>query len=190
MRIGLSGAPKSGKTELAVQLAEHFGWDDPYPIVDDYVEDLRADTDWAYGYWGGYQANLQVALERLRKEIKVELSSKNKITCGTLLDTCAYAANLTYIPWENEIIDARETQRTEMVMHILGMLFIDTFPERYDHLFYLPTRSEEFFDKSQDEILRMAFNQFRAPHHALVTDQTQLADAIRIIESDEASQIK
>lgn len=161
MRIGLIGAPGSGKSALAETVKTAVGLTDEREnlhIVDGYAEGIGQRRDLAIGEMGGYLANLNIALHRehLERQALIDHEALHVITCGTLLDTATYVA-MDGASMLNQEVNAAEKadqmKRIEAVMQILAVLYMDTF--KYDRLFYLPSGAGEF-----DKNLQVAFQAF------------------------------
>lgn len=172
-RIALSGAPGSGKTDLANTLRDARA--DHTFVLDQYVEGLRDRTGWSYGYYGGWVANLNVALTRLTQETRESLFALDyfdegndeilQVTCGTLVDTIAYTAttmNVNHV----DLVDAGndDYRRVANTMTILGMLVHDTWPDHYDLTFYLETSSEDPLDQHLGREILAAFETLGIPY--------------------------
>lgn len=144
--VGLIGVPGSGKTELADEIFTHYAVEYDGPIgglvvkIDGYVESIQRLQGWACDVWGGWIANLSIALTRLEREEYERRSNEGDavhVTCGTLVDTLAYAALSLNVRHRDAEVSNDDYVRAQNVMHTLGMLFSDTWPNRYDHLFFL-----------------------------------------------------
>jgi hypothetical protein len=86
VRIGLIGAPETGKSKLARALAKKLD----IPVVDNYVQRLQKKTDLALGPWSSYSELIMVAGHRMAEEERV--GHDGRITVGTMVDSLAYAA--------------------------------------------------------------------------------------------------
>jgi hypothetical protein len=133
VKIAIIGAPGSGKTDVAVALADKFPTG-PTALVDGYVEELGNVTGFAYGHATGFTGNLQIAFERLRAE-QYARQNDRIITCGTLIETVLYTrlyaeGRINAAPNE-EII--RELNRANNTAALYGQLIWDTW--RYDYVF-------------------------------------------------------
>lgn len=200
-RIALTGAPGSGKSALATALLpENTSYRPARRVrhIDGYADGLRSRTQWAFGYYGGWIANLAVAFERTTlEEQQARLMEMGDypgegepvlITCGTLVDTIAYTAmtmNVNHVdesnPGENDYL------RVSNTMHMLGMLFHDTWPGRYDHVFYLPTSSEQPLDRHLSVEIQAALNQLGTPYVELPLSFQEQLDVLATTLSDDAA---
>src|SRR4051794_23575309 len=91
MRIGIIGAPESGKTKFAHELSELLEQNTvPFCVVDEYVNELRDETGLEYGSFGSHVDDLQVAFKRREWELNAILHMSNSITVGTILDSTAH----------------------------------------------------------------------------------------------------
>lgn len=139
MKIALVGAPNSGKTELAQQLQEKL---ENSKIVDDYIPALEQRSDVALGHFGTYIGNIQSALARWEAERIAAKDAENLICCGTIIETCVYAAinGLIQFNASGPIERPQMDQRSQIALMLLGVVALDTVD--YDHLFYLPLSQE------------------------------------------------
>jgi len=138
MRIGVMGAPNAGKSKFARRLKkelEGMYQAETWKIVDGYVEKLQKATDMAYGRFGNYVDNFQVAFKRR----ELELAHENTITCGTIVDTNAYAFMIVEPNVDDELF-TMQYQRIEALTRTLAIMYVDTWD--YDYAFYLPTEDE------------------------------------------------
>lgn len=138
MKIGIIGAPGSGKTDLAVGIKDALTGKCDFDIVDDYVPVLSAATGNAYGHFADYIGNFQVAFERLTTEQRVSgtADQTDTITCGTVVDSLIYAAMYSQLAVRTPRDQRAEFARVSTAMSMFGMLVHDTLD--YDLLFYLP----------------------------------------------------
>jgi hypothetical protein len=160
MRIGLIGAPGSGKSALAETVKTAVGLTDDREnlhIIDGYAEGIGQRRNLAIGEMGGYLANLNIALhrEQLERQALVDHDALHVITCGTLLDTATYVAmdGASMLKYDDEAERLDDLRRVEATMKVLACLYIDAF--KYDRLFYLPSGAGEF-----DKNLQVAFQAF------------------------------
>ena len=151
MKIALVGAPESGKTEVAEELAALLD-EGTVAVVDDYVSKLSDATNIAFDHFAGYLNNLQVAFKRLEAEQEAATLDCPVITCGTLMETTLYCTLHGQVVMSAP--DTREKQiefaRGDTAGRTLALLVHDSW--RYDHVFYLPY-ADERRDTSWNSIL-------------------------------------
>jgi len=121
MRVGIIGAPMSGKTELAKGLSEKFD----LKIIDGYAEKWAERSDLTIGFTGGYAHTLGLTLDRIYEERRTE---DNFVTCGTIVDGLMYMAIMS-LANPNEI----EFARAKAYIEMMSFLFFDFW--KYDHVF-------------------------------------------------------
>jgi energy-coupling factor transporter ATP-binding protein EcfA2 len=177
MKIGLIGAPGSGKSKLARALAKTS----PYTVVDNYVDRLRKQDGLAYGGFGNYMDNIQVAFKRRELETKAAHSGANTITCGTIVDTNVYAFLWTDLVTTDRNLIPLEHQRVETAMKTFGMLYAHLFD--YDFAFYLPYVGEEAFSRKIDQVILTTFEAYWTPAVFLLNDNItgRLEEITRVI---------
>lgn len=164
MKIGILGAPGSGKTELAEALKTRL--DGTTSIVDNYVDEIGRECDLAMGTDANYIGNLYVVLGRYAKERKAQRDADNVITCGSMIESSVYATlNTMSQPPGHE---ATNWTRITNFMNVLGSIFQDTMtpPEGYDHIFVLSLEdsdTETPIDQIDKNIF-MAINVFGLPY--------------------------
>lgn len=132
--VALVGTPGSGKSRLAYAIETHYGME----IVDNYAQRLSSDFDLALGPYANYVTNLMVAMEREKAEHENRRDlDKDGVTCGTLIETLAYAAllveyhNMQITTPQQQGIIARETVGSQ----VLSLMIQDMM--RYHTYFYL-----------------------------------------------------
>lgn len=137
--VGLVGVPGSGKSRLAYAIESAYGME----IVDNYAQRLSSDYDLALGPYANYVTNTMVAMERQKVEHENRRDlDKDGVTCGTLIDTLAYAAllieyhNMQITTPQQQGIIARETVGSQMI----HLMIQDTM--RYHTYFYLKLAPE------------------------------------------------
>lgn len=130
MKIGLIGAPGSGKSELAQQIAK----EKDLKVIDGYAENWRDRTKLAIGFTGGYLSTLGVALDRLIEEDRIK---DDYVTAGTLVDSLMYTAMSSLTD-----PDPTEFLRAKTYIETIAILFFDYWS--YDHVFVcrLPVDTE------------------------------------------------
>lgn len=133
MKIGIIGAPGSGKTELAEQIAKEKN----LQVVDGYAERWSERTGLTIGYTGGYAHSLGVALERIFDENKL---GDDFVTAGTTVDSLMHMA-LVSLKNPNKV----EFIRAKTYMETIAMLYYDFW--LYDHVFVCRLPQQEVKDE-------------------------------------------
>jgi hypothetical protein len=189
MKIGIIGAPGVGKTKFANELREELArTDGSVPVVlDDYVEDLRNSTGLAYGDFGDFIDDLQVAFKRREWELLWYQTSKSTITCGTVLDSVVH----NFIRESETVSDRYEvgvqTQRLQAIAHTFSLIYSNSWD--YDYAFYLP--SDDRIGKGLQELITA----WHAPVFSFnpeVSDDEKAsvaAKTIRTLEAEPASEV-
>lgn len=142
MRVGLIGIPGSGKTKLALRVWNTLqrDYDLDLAVIDKYVEPLIEDLDIDIGPNSTYKANLLVAMEREKKELKLRKDREDYIVCGTTIDSASYTAalieSIAALGMQLESMQA-QVQKEITGMTVLTALSIDLV-NVYDRVFYLP----------------------------------------------------
>lgn len=135
MRIGILGAPGSGKSKLARTLAKEFD----LTAVDNYVQRLQKKTDLALGPWSSYSELFMVAGQRLAEEEKVKT---DRVTVGTMVDTLVYAAVRSDVTMHRDGSDRQAVYlAAQAAMQGLSLMFTETWD--YDICFHLPYTDEQ-----------------------------------------------
>lgn len=143
MKIGLIGAPGSGKSNLAEAIYDTLG----LQIIDGYVDALEARSGYVLGRHGSYVMNIAVGIERHLREQEI---SDGFVTCGTMLDTVTYEAVKVQIA-----PDEADHRRMTGGLVTLGCMVEDMTD--YDHLFLLahaPEPGEEDPDDFASTVAR------------------------------------
>lgn len=163
MKIGLIGAPGSGKSDLANAIVDSTG----LRMIDAYAEEVEARMDWALGKHATYAGNIAVALHRYAYERE---RKDGYITCGTMVDTVTYlAAKHSFLP-----PDELDTRRQTGGLVVLGCMVEDMMD--YDHLFLLPSQPEDPFLAEVAQGLEQAVDVFALSWTLL--DQATLEDRV------------
>lgn len=166
MRIGLSGIPGSGKTELANALKEALLAEGKYEtieIVDNYVQEIEEQTDLAQGFHGTYIGNTHVALGREYRERIAAENNDLTITCGTLFETSAYLAQKMETEFSLLTEDTERYDwnlRVDASMRMIACLYVDTI--RYDKIYHVSPVEAQTNDRliNLEKSLQAAFNAF------------------------------
>lgn len=182
--IALIGAPGSGKSRLAKAIEEEYIKGDgqcdecntPVVVVDDYAESARNFGAYEIGLYGGYMANITIAIDRYACERFAyhETKAKTIITCGTIIETSVYLSQ----QFEQMIKGATTggdklevAQRIEGTVKMLAVLYMDTF--KYTKAFYLPSLEAPTDESwmSFERNLQAAFNAFNAPVAPILVEE-------------------
>lgn len=138
--IALIGAPGSGKTKLANQIKRHHK---DYKIIDGYVPKFEKRTNIALSYLAPLVPNIMVAGERLALEHNARDKTENVISCGTTVETIAYATLYSIAAMEHTSDKRTAAVRINATLDAL-LLFTEAW--YYHHVFYLPLPSNEDTD--------------------------------------------
>lgn len=172
MKILLVGAPESGKTELAQQVATAL---DECGIVDDYIPVVENRSNITMGHFATYIGNMMCALGRLEAERDASRHWKNLVICGSLLETSVYQAINAYTHNVNNANNAafREAsdKRASVTMAWLSLLRMDAW--EYDLVFYLP-QSEDFKADDENKWSSVVDDQIQAAAEALEVEMIAL----------------
>lgn len=175
MRVALIGCPDSGKSELAAKLATHLK---DHRIVDDYVERLQEKTNLHLSFGTDYVPNMLVVLERLTRELAEPYD--RCITVGTAIETMAYCALFSsYVQETSSPEEAGvDNIRSAIVMNTINFTLDETW--RYNHIFYLPNKSNLKMNRELDYAIREVLATLSVDHTPL-TEEDQLAQALSVI---------
>lgn len=143
LKIGLSGIPGSGKSDLAKALKKELEKEDKYKsiaIIDDYIPEIENETDLALGFFGTYIGNLHAALGREYRDRIAREKHDATITCGTIFETSAYLAQKMESEFSVISNDDNEEKydwnlRVDASMRYICCLYMDTV--RYDKIYHL-----------------------------------------------------
>lgn len=188
MKIGILGAPGSGKTRFANELQQEFH--DTIPIgeggvtyvLDGYVGELRNNTGREYGEFGDFVDDLQVVFKR--REWELTWRDARTITCGTVLDSVIHNFLRTEAPAKERYEVGLHLERLKSVAATFGLLYMDLWD--YDYAFFLPT------DDEYGRAMRSLIATYRAPVFTFnpeVPDDEKASTAIAAIRSLEEDQL-
>ena|SRR5271166_184999 len=154
LRIGILGAPGSGKTAFSQKLATALRTErgevkrQTVRVVDGYINNLVKKTGYAYGIFASYPQNMQVLFERWTKEQEAEHAGcEVLISVGTLYETVLYHAmkmNSDFVLHPDERA-LHEKGRT--TMETLGA--IQSLIATHDLLLFLPYDAKKLAEKGR-----------------------------------------
>ena len=153
MRIGIIGAPSSGKSKLAKSMRlslNRDGEEQAWKVIDGYVDELTSRTDTTYGPGAGYIENVQIMSYRWLLEDEESKKGYHTITCGTIYETFCYAAMLNVNPVADEQARLYQHQIVSTMMNFFALV---EPAGRYDRVFYLPWPEERQHEHSWDAVL-------------------------------------
>lgn len=180
MKIALLGAPGSGKSKLAEDLARKVS---AY-VIDGYVKDIEGE----YGipvehFLGSYISNIHVASYRILQESHAAEYGR-VITCGTIIETLIYQVMWTRLAWEVNR-DPDNQIRGEIALGLLASLLRDTWD--YDFAYYLPSNGKgderEWLIKEVNINIPVALQEFGIDYKTIGLEFTTRDAAREIIES-------
>lgn len=123
----------TGKSALAQRIAEEYGMF----VVDNYAQEYSESMDVAIGFFASYIPNLMVAFEREKAEQTARMSGAPVVTCGTLIETLAYAG--LQAEYHSRQIETPQQQallhRELLGAQLISAMIVDTL--RYSHFFFL-----------------------------------------------------
>jgi hypothetical protein len=152
--IAIIGAPTSGKTDLANELAQKIDGD--VLVIDNYVKEIEQEADLVLGMEATYIGNLYVVLGRYARERHAFLEKPEAIiTCGTLIESSVYAT-LQAVGRQSDA----HWVRIANFMNSLGSFYQDTW--RYTDIFHLPlgNPTPESNEERVDAATKMAIQAF------------------------------
>lgn len=185
MKIGILGAPGAGKSEFAhrlkIKLSESL-FPESFYIIDDYVQDLKRETNLALGPWAAHFENYMIAGVRIAEEYRVK--KYDTITVGTVLDTLTYSLILGSY---NLSLDStnEEFEVAKAAVNGFGLIYSESWD--YNLSFYLPLENPtggERWPERVDKELRNVISSFHVPAVMQLdgTTDERLDVATRIIE--------
>lgn len=186
MRIGILGAPGSGKSEFAQALAKGLGWTNC--VIDDYLEDLRRETGLEYGGFGSHIDDIQVVFKR--REWELALRDADTITVGTVLDSAVHCFVRTDEAARTRKEIGLQAERLRTIAGTFGLLYTDTW--EYDYAFFLRYKGESRHSVMIDAGLVELIATYRAPvfhFNPEVPDDEKAATAASAITTLEAEQL-
>jgi hypothetical protein len=187
MKIGILGAPCSGKTEFAFALKHQLDESIDIWVVDQYIRDLRLNTGLEYGLLGNHLDDMQVVFKR--REWELTWAKHHLVTCGTVLDSVAHC----FARSEDRARNSRElvltSERLRTIAESFGLLYTETWD--YDYAFYLPYAGEDPGSRLIDTALVQLLTTYAAPVFSFNPEVTHdekasiAAKAIRAIEAEQ-----
>lgn len=149
MKIGILGAPGTGKSRFAKKLSSSMvkaGLDRPI-IIDGYVERLEQKTGFAIDIQAAYTQNLQVLFNRWTLEQEATYKEKHTITCGTMYETFIYSVLHSNMLWQADKTNVEERIKAETTLSALAM--IETMIFNYDAIFFKPYSGQMLLEKGK-----------------------------------------
>lgn len=196
MKIGVLGAPGSGKSQFAHALAEELarpgrGFEDRPLVLDNYVRELRTSTGLEYGGFGTHIDDLQVVFKRREWELTWQRIGRSTITVGTALDSAVHC----FVRSDEEARTRREVglqaERLRTIAAIFGLLYTDTWD--YDYAFWLRFKGDDHYGNVTSDGLAALIDAYHAPILTFEKDtpddeKAQIAArAIAALESEQLS---
>lgn len=195
LRIGILGAPGSGKSAFAKSLATAIRKErgappvlQPVKVVDGYMDSLIKRTGYAYDIFATYPQNLQIISERWTREQGAEKEGCDiLITAGTLYESILY----TGLRVNSDLAlkaDKTIQMQGRVTMEMLGV--IQSQIATHDLLLFLPYTKKVLAEKgrSYDAVINEKLPEVLAGYFRPITPLTgttkkKVADAIPIIKS-------
>jgi hypothetical protein len=199
MKIGIVGAPGSGKYHFASDLAaimdeDFFILHATHPDGIGYVDDLRSGTGLEYGGFGNHIDDIQVVFKRREWELAWTHRERDTITVSTVLDSAAHCFIRTEETAHNRYETGLQAERLRTIAGTFGLLYTDTWD--YDYAFFLPYKGEDRHSRLINAALVDMITTYRTPIFSFepeVPDDEKAstaAKAIAALESDNASPIE
>jgi hypothetical protein len=146
MKLAITGAPGSGKTQTAKSIARRLTKvGENVKVIDGYVERLQLETGLAYGHFASYPLNFQILFNRLMLEQKYQNEGFSTITCGSIYETTLYCALHGNRSWVGSPEDTRAHIEGKITMEAISMF--ETMTSDYLHIFRLPYDSKRLAEK-------------------------------------------
>lgn len=192
LRIGIIGAPGSGKSVFAKALATHLRREgQEVRTVDGYVNNLIKKTGYAFDIFATYPQNLQILFERWTREQEAEKAGCDTlITTGSLYETILYTA--LHVNSDLAIkADKGVQMQGRVAMETMGV--IQSLIATHDLLFFLPYTSKILAEKGRsydvainEKLPEILAGYFRPITPLTGTTKTKVQDALTAIKSIEA----
>lgn len=154
MKVGILGAPGSGKTKVAKAVAKELNLTQlaaeeynlgEWSVVDGYVERLEKRRGRRFESPISFKEAFQIIGERWTAEEQAASNGASTITCGTLYETIIYAAfqTLNVRAGEQNLINDQIFYKG--MMEALGLC--EMYYYDYDAIFWLPYSAKTAIDK-------------------------------------------
>ena len=192
LRIGIIGAPGSGKSVFAKALATQLRREgQKVRTVDGYVNNLIKKTGYAFDIFATYPQNLQILFERWTREQEAEKAGCDTlITAGSLYETILYTALRV-----NSDLAIKADKGVQMqgrvAMETMGV--IQSLIATHDLLFFLPYTGTILAEKGRsydvainEKLPEILAGYFRPITPLTGTTKTKVQDALTAIKSIEA----
>jgi hypothetical protein len=197
LRIGILGAPSSGKSAFAKSLATAIRKErgtlpvlQPVNVIDGYMDSLIKRTGYAFDIFATYPQNLQILFERWTREQEAEKSGCHTlITVGSLYETILY----TGLRVNSELAlksDKTIQMQGRVSMEMLGVT--QSLIATHDLLLFLPYTSKTLAEKGRsydvainEKLPEVVAGYFRPLTTLTGTTKTKVTDALIAIKSIE-----
>ena len=197
MRIGILGAPGSGKSAFAKSLATAIRKErgsppvlQPVKVVDGYMDSLIKRTGYAYDIFATYPQNLQILFERWTREQEAEkVGCDTLITVGSLYETILY----TGLRVNSDLAikaDKGVQMQGRVAMEMLGV--IQSLIAAHDLLLFLPYTSKTLVEKGRsydvainEKLPEVVAGYYRPLTQLTGTTKKKVQDAIAAIKTIE-----
>lgn len=176
-RIGLIGAPGSGKRKLAKELMRQ-----PDTLVTTPGgRILEESLSNAMGAFASYRDDLWAFYEQLEQEHRNWAFDGTVVNSGTLLVPIAHAmTNLETlrIGLQTDIVQA-EVLKRQQILTTMTLLFLENFPANYNHLYYLPLPESNTvgYEQRVDRSIQTLLEQFGYDRIPILKAKTPKAQA-------------
>jgi len=196
LRIGILGAPGSGKSAFAKALATKLRADrgeikrQTIKVVDGYMDSLIKRTGYAFDIFATYPQNLQILFERWTREQEAEkVGCDTLITVGSLYETILY----TGLRVNSDLTlkaDKSIQMQGRVAMEMLGV--IQSLIATHDLLLFLPYTGKVLAEKGRsydvainEKLPEVVAGYYRPLTPLTGTTKTKVKDALTAIKSIE-----
>jgi hypothetical protein len=192
LRIGIIGAPGTGKSAFAKALATQLRRQGKeVRTVDGYVNNLIKKTGYAYDIFATYPQNLQILFERWTREQEAEKAGcEVLVTAGSLYETILY----TGLRVNSDLAikaDKGVQMQGRVAMEMLGV--IQSLIAAHDLLLFLPYPNKTLVEKGRsydvainEKLPEVLAGYFRPITPLTGTTKAKVQDALTAIKSIEA----